>query len=177
MRLFAPSLSLFVSTGNSFSVGIELPLEQNLRSCFRLVFFDSIRLHSHRGCLLNVILSKQPIWFQARLLFLLFGPMLTDRIDWQKFSRERTNFFAQPNVDEEQAYFDLSRAFAVLNRSVHAQKTWNSNSKLALFNELIGKDESRRDETRERRTFFQLNRIRGNPNTSRNCCFTVAENC
>ena len=41
-------------------------------------------------------------------------------------------------MDEEQAYFDLSRAFAVLNRSVHAQKSWNSNSKLALFNELIG---------------------------------------
>ena len=122
-----------------FSVGIDLPLEQNLRSSFRLVFFDSIRLHSHRGCLLNVVLCKQPIWFQARLLFLLFGPMLTDRIDWEKFSRERTNFFTHPNVDEEQSYFDLSRAFAVLNRSTYAQKTWNSNSKLALFNELIGK--------------------------------------
>ena len=122
-----------------FSVGIDLPLEQNLRSSFRLVFFDSIRLHSHRGCLLSLILSKQPIWFQSRLMYLLFGPMLTDRIDWEKFLRERTNFFTHPNVDEEQAYFDLSRAFAVLNRSVHAQKMWNSNSKLALFNELIGK--------------------------------------
>ena len=120
-------------------MGIELHLEHNLRSTFRLVYFDSIRLHSHRGCLLNVILNKQPIWFQARLMYLLFGPMLSDRIDWEKFTRDRINFFLHPNVDEEQAYFDLSRAFAVLNRSIHAQKTWNSNSKLALLNELIGR--------------------------------------
>ena len=64
--------------------------------------------------------------------------MNLDKIDWEKFSRDRTNSFIYPNVDEEQAYFDLSRAFNVLNRSVHAQKAWNSNSKLALLNELIG---------------------------------------
>jgi hypothetical protein len=57
------------------SVGIETQLEQSIRSCFRFVYFDSIRLHAHRGCLLNVILYKQPIWFQARLVYLLFGPM------------------------------------------------------------------------------------------------------
>ncbi|CAF1407035.1 unnamed protein product [Adineta steineri] len=118
-------------------VGIEIRLEQTIRSCFRLVYFDFIRLHAHRGCLLNVILYKQPIWFQARLIYLLFGPVSSDKIDWEKFSRDRTNFFIHPNVDEEQAYFDLSRAFNVLNRSVHAQKAWNSNSKLALLNELI----------------------------------------
>ncbi|CAF1232724.1 unnamed protein product, partial [Adineta ricciae] len=118
-------------------VGVETELEQNIRSCFRLVYFDSIRLHAHRGCLLNVILYRQPIWFQARLIYLLFGPTASDNIDWEKFTRDRPNYFAYPNVDEEQAYFDLSRAFNVLSRSVHAQKTWNSNSKLALFNELI----------------------------------------
>ncbi|CAF1195139.1 unnamed protein product [Rotaria sordida] len=118
-------------------VGIETQLEHSIRFCFRLVYFDSIRLHAHRGCLLNVILYKQPIWFQARLIYLLFGPMSLNKIDWEKFSRDRTNFFIYPNVDEEQAYFDLSRAFNVLNRSVHAQKGWNSNSKLALLNELI----------------------------------------
>jgi hypothetical protein len=63
---------------------------------------------------------------------------ISEKIDWEKFSRDRPNFFIYPNVDEEQAYFDLSRAFNVLNRSVHAQKAWNSNSKLALLNELIG---------------------------------------
>lgn len=62
-----------------------------------------------------------------------------DKIDWERFSRDRSNLFLNPNADEEQAYFDLSRAFNVLNRSIHAQKTWNSNSKLALLNELIGK--------------------------------------
>jgi hypothetical protein len=118
-------------------VGIEIQLEQSIRSCFRFVYFDSIRLHAHRGCLLNVILYKQPIWFQARLVYLLFGPMSSEKIDWEKFSRDRPNLFIYPNVDEEQAYFDLSRAFNVLNRSVHAQKAWNSNSKLALLNELI----------------------------------------
>jgi len=117
--------------------GIEIQLEHTIRSCFRLVYFDSIRLHAHRGCLLNGILYRQPIWFQARLIYLLFGPMSSNRIDWEKFSRDRANFFTYPNVDEEQAYFDLSRAFNVLNRSMHAQKTWNSNSKLALLNELI----------------------------------------
>jgi len=65
--------------------------------------------------------------------------LILDKIDWEKFSRDRSNSFIYPNVDEEQAYFDLSRAFNVLNRSVHAQKAWNSNSKLALLNELIGK--------------------------------------
>ena len=64
--------------------------------------------------------------------------MTPDAIDWEKFTRDRSHLFVQPQVDEEQAYFDLSRAFAVLNRSVHAQKSWNSNSKLALLNELIG---------------------------------------
>ena len=68
---------------------------------------------------------------------------ISEKIDWEKFSRDRSNFFIYPNVDEEQAYFDLSRAFNVLNRSIHAQKAWNSNSKLALFNELIGR--KRRD--------------------------------
>ncbi|CAF4974870.1 unnamed protein product, partial [Rotaria sp. Silwood1] len=118
-------------------VGIEIQLEHSIRFCFRLVYFDSIRLHAHRGCLLNVILYKQPIWFQARLIYLLFGPMSLNKIDWEKFSHDRLNSFIYPNVDEEQAYFDLSRAFNVLNRSVHAQKAWNSNSKLALLNELI----------------------------------------
>ena len=67
---------------------------------------------------------------------------IKDKIDWEKFSRDRSEFsFIYPSVDEEQAYFDLSRAFNVLNRSVHAQKGWNSNSKLALLNELIGKRE------------------------------------
>ena len=66
--------------------------------------------------------------------------MFLEKIDWEKFSRDRLNYFIYPNVDEEQAYFDLSRAFNVLNRSVHAQKAWNSNSKLALLNELIGKN-------------------------------------
>ncbi len=65
--------------------------------------------------------------------------LILDKIDWIKFTRDRTNLFIYPNVDEEQAYFDLSRAFNVLNRSIHAQKAWNSNSKLALLNELIGK--------------------------------------
>ena len=137
-----------------FLVGIENELEQSIRSCFRLVYFDSIRLHAHRGCLLNIVLYKQPIWFQARLIYLLFGPIsngklkkdirlnqfdFVEKIDWGKFSRDRANFFTYPNVDEEQGYFDLSRAFNVLNRSVHAQKAWNSNSKLALLNELIGR--------------------------------------
>lgn len=66
-------------------------------------------------------------------------PFFKDKIDWERFSRDRSNLFLNPNADEEQAYFDLSRAFSVLNRSVHAQKTWNSNSKLALLNELIGR--------------------------------------
>ncbi|UJR22070.1 hypothetical protein I4U23_025136 [Adineta vaga] len=118
-------------------VGIEIELEHKIRSCFRFVYFDSIRLYAHRGCLLNVILYRQPIWFQARLMYLLFGPMSLDKVDWEKFTRDRSNFFIYPNVDEEQAYFDLSRAFNVLSRSVHAQKAWNSNSKLALLNELI----------------------------------------
>ena len=124
-------------------MGLETRLELGIRSCFRLVYFDSIRLHAHRGCLLNIILHKQPIWFQARLIYLLFGPMSSDAIDWEKFTRDRSRLFAQPHVDEEQAYFDLSRAFAVLNRSVHAQKSWNSNSKLALLNELIGNGDFR----------------------------------
>jgi hypothetical protein len=64
-----------------FLVGIENQLEQSIRSCFRFVYFDSIRLHAHRGCLLNVILYKQPIWFQARLVYLLFGPMLTGKFN------------------------------------------------------------------------------------------------
>lgn len=71
---FLPSLLLLL-IDDSFSVGIEHQLEYAIRSCFRLVYFDSIRLHAHRGCLLNVILYKQPIWFQARLIYLLFGPM------------------------------------------------------------------------------------------------------
>jgi len=83
------------------------------------------------------MLYKQPIWFQGRLVYLLFGPMTSGKIDWQKFSHERHNTFAYPNVDEEQSYFDLSRALGVLNRSTHAQKIWNRNSKLALLNELI----------------------------------------
>ena len=61
------------------SVGIEIQLERAIRSCFRLVYFDSIRLHAHRGCLLNGILYRQPIWFQARLIYLLFGPMTSGR--------------------------------------------------------------------------------------------------
>ena len=69
---------------------------------------------------------------------MIFIYSISDHIDWEKFTRDRPNYFAYPNVDEEQAYFDLSRAFNVLSRSVHAQKVWNSNSKLALFNELIG---------------------------------------
>ena len=58
-----------------YLVGIEIELEQTIRSYFRLIYFDSIRLHAHRGCLLNLILYKQPIWFQARLVYLLFGPI------------------------------------------------------------------------------------------------------
>ncbi|CAF1345149.1 unnamed protein product [Rotaria magnacalcarata] len=127
-------------------VGVEAQLEQSIRSCFRLVYFDSIRLYAHRGCLLNVILYKQPIWFQARLIYLLFGPMSLNKIDWEKFSRDRSDFLIYPNVDEEQAYFDLSRAFNVLNRSVHAQKAWNSNSKLALLNELLAQPVSWKSE-------------------------------
>src|SRR4051812_14372313 len=72
-------------------------------------------------------------------LNLIYLNLFSDKIDWEKFSRDRLNFFIYPNIDEEQAYFDISRAFNVLNRSVHAQKAWNSNSKLALLNELIGK--------------------------------------
>ncbi len=65
---------------NFVLVGIEIQLEQSIRSCFRLIYFDSIRLHAHRGCLLNVILYKQPIWFQARLIYLLFGPISSGKL-------------------------------------------------------------------------------------------------
>ena len=79
-------------------------------------------------------------YIEFNIQFICLFNFFEDKIAWEKFTHDRSNIVIFPNVDEEQAYFDLSRAFAVLNRSTHAQKAWNSNSKLALLNELIGND-------------------------------------
>ncbi|CAF1034106.1 unnamed protein product, partial [Didymodactylos carnosus] len=57
----------------SKEVGTEPELEMDIRSCFRLMYFDSIQISYIRGCFLNLILRNRPIWFQARLFLNLFG--------------------------------------------------------------------------------------------------------
>ncbi|ELU05123.1 hypothetical protein CAPTEDRAFT_214625 [Capitella teleta] len=109
--------------------GAYSDLELRTRLFFRRVFIGQHERGADRAFWLHLILKAFPMVHQARVLFLLFGPISSDKIQWYEMS-ERTP------VSKEEAllcFSDLANAFRVLHCY---SKDWTEDTIISVIDEV-----------------------------------------
>ncbi|XP_062862466.1 F-box only protein 47-like [Trichomycterus rosablanca] len=103
-------------------------LELSVRLFCRGVMFDQWKSRRDALFWLTCLLRPWPIVSQARLLFILFGPMKSDgKLNWQA---------VQDSVVGQSALLDLAKAIILLHED-GGNRNWTADTILAILNELM----------------------------------------
>ncbi|KAI5107446.1 hypothetical protein C0J45_3084, partial [Silurus meridionalis] len=104
-------------------------LEQEIRFFCRGVMFEQWKNRRDAYFWLTCILRPWPIINQARLLFILFGPLQSDgKLGWQD---------VWDGAVVHDALWDLAKAILLLYGNTDGNKNWSTDTILAIINEII----------------------------------------
>lgn len=113
----------------NYKPGAYRDMELNVRLFFRRVFLNNCSSGYDRAFWLNLILRHMPMVNQARVLFLLFGPISGEDIQWHEMCDSTP-------LSRDQAatcFGDLAHAFRTLNRySEH----WTEDDVISVIDEV-----------------------------------------
>ncbi|XP_053383870.1 F-box only protein 47-like [Mercenaria mercenaria] len=104
-------------------------LEFEIRCFFRRVFLDHCSSLQDRAFWLTRILKPWPLVYQARLLFLLYGPVLSDEILWYELSENTPATAAQST----QHIGELANALQILH---HYKEEWSEDDIVSIIDEI-----------------------------------------
>ncbi|XP_013389795.1 F-box only protein 47 [Lingula anatina] len=104
-------------------------VELNTRLFFRRGILDFIKRRDEKTAWLSRILKPQPIIFQARLLYIIFGPASEGEIEWDEVSESTPR-----NAQEAQQHFgQLASALTML---YHYHSEWSEDDIISVLDEL-----------------------------------------
>ncbi|XP_052812909.1 F-box only protein 47-like [Mya arenaria] len=109
-------------------------LELEIRCFYRRVFLDHCGSLQDRAFWLTRVLKPWPLVYQARLLFLLYGPLLGDEILWCELSENTPVSAAQSS----QHIGGLASALQILH---HYKQEWSEDDIISIIDELTSSPE------------------------------------
>ncbi|KAL3841950.1 hypothetical protein ACJMK2_020027 [Sinanodonta woodiana] len=109
--------------------GTNVKLEHKERLFLRRVFLDSCPSLQDRSFWLSRILKSWPLVHQARLLFLLYGPVLNDEVLWYELCENTPSSSTQ----SEEHFGELANAL----KNLHSYKQeWTEDDIISVIDEL-----------------------------------------
>ncbi|XP_014671836.1 PREDICTED: F-box only protein 47-like [Priapulus caudatus] len=103
--------------------------EMNLRLFLRKVFLDQYEKQADRAFWLSLMLKPWPIVNQAKLLYLLYGPVCNEEVMWDVLS-----FNTPATLDQSTRYL---HALAEAIRTMHTHnKQWSEDDVISIVDEL-----------------------------------------
>lgn len=115
--------------------GSHQRLEFEIRCFYRRVFLDHSASLQDRAFWLTRILKPWPLVYQARLLFLLYGPVMSEEILWSELSENTPSSQTQST----QHIGELANALQILH---HYKQEWSEDDIVSIIDEITsGPDE------------------------------------
>ncbi|KAL5007135.1 hypothetical protein ScPMuIL_015941 [Solemya velum] len=109
--------------------GTHLKVEYDIRVFFRRIFLDQCNSVQERSFWLSCVLRPWPIFHQARLLFLLYGPALDDEILWFEHCENTPE-----NAEQSTQHFgELANAVQILH--CYPQE-WSEDDIISVLDEI-----------------------------------------
>ncbi|XP_064600799.1 F-box only protein 47-like [Liolophura sinensis] len=109
--------------------GANLKVEYDIRIFFRRVFLNQCESVQDRGFWLTRILKPFPLVHQARLLFILYGPVVEEEISWYEMCD------TSPTGSEQTSYYfkDLANTIQILHCKT---QEWSEDDIISVMDEL-----------------------------------------
>ncbi|KAH3887320.1 F-box only protein 47-like isoform X2 [Dreissena polymorpha] len=115
--------------------GSHQRLEFEIRCFFRRVFLDPCSSIQDKAFWMTRILKPWPLVYQARLIFLIYGPVLEDEILWFELSE---NTPAVNSVQSSQHMGGLANALQILH---HYKQEWSEDDVVSIIDEMTSSPE------------------------------------